>query len=68
MVKDGNDYVLSPSDKQSNADSYTLTAGGMELRSLVILCCDACADKSNYSVVFTPVLCGLWQFQDQQKS
>ncbi|KAL6718585.1 hypothetical protein ACLMJK_004677 [Lecanora helva] len=28
MEKNGDDYILSPKDKQSNADSYTLAAGG----------------------------------------
>lgn len=28
MAKDGDNYVLSPRDKQSNADSYAYAAGG----------------------------------------
>lgn len=28
MAKDGDNYVLSPKDKQSNADSYAFAAGG----------------------------------------
>lgn len=29
MEKDGDNYVLSPTDKQSNADSYAFAAGSM---------------------------------------
>ena len=36
MAKDGENYVLSPKDKQSNADSYTFAAGGMYTRSLYL--------------------------------
>lgn len=34
MAKDGDNDVLSPKDKQSNADSYTLAAGGIYIYSL----------------------------------